>query len=165
MPKRFFIPGRIFKMMWYEPAPEAQTELSPDSKLDKKCQAFGEEAESRPIARYRWFVVVQRRYDHSICFSVTTYKKGASKTSRSDNVAVLYRVTVDPPLPYDDEKFMRTPIAVIVEDPEHYIAPTARLDCKRVYTVEDGMKVKKIGRVHPRWVPVLEKYYQQAVNS
>ena len=40
-------------------------------------------------------------------------------------------------------------MAVIIEDGEQYISPFARLDCGRIYTVEDNLKVMKIGRVHP----------------
>ncbi|KAK4239476.1 hypothetical protein C8A03DRAFT_42884 [Achaetomium macrosporum] len=165
-PKRFFCIGRIFKTVWFEPGgnnmPRVRADLADWS--DKSLAFHGE----RPIARFRWFVVVRRRLHHSLCFSITTFggAKTAHKTSRGrlTDFVVLYSSNVEPPRPYDEEGITRDPIAVIIEDDEQYISPIARLDCSRVYTVEDNLRVMKTGRVHPDSLKLLEEYYQESVS-
>jgi hypothetical protein len=76
---------------------------------------------------------------------------------------VLFRANVPPEPPFDDEDITREPIAIIIEDAEYYISPIARLDCGRIYTVEDNLKVAKVGRVHPNSLPSLEQYYRDIV--
>lgn len=77
---------------------------------------------------------------------------------------VLYSASVEPPEPYPEEGITREPVAVIIEDEEQNISPVARLDCSRLYTVEDGGYAVKIGRVHPDSLPTLEGYYQQCLE-
>jgi hypothetical protein len=163
-PKRFFCTGRIFSTVWFEPSTEdvAQREPKPGT-WSNDCPAFHGQ---KPVARFRWFVVVKRRSHHSLCFTVTTYAgKAASKTNRgrAGDHAVLHRANVQPDPPFDDEDITREPIAIIIEDAEYYISPTARLDCGRIYTVEDNLKVAKVGRVHPQDLHLLEQYYKDIV--
>jgi hypothetical protein len=129
---------------------------------DKSLPFHGE----KPIARFRWFIVVRRRLHHSLCFSITTFGgKGASKTSRGRpmDYVVLHSSEVSPARPYDEEQITRDSIAMIIEDEKQYISPIARLDCGRIYTVEDSLRVMKVGRVHPKHLPRLEEYYTESV--
>ncbi|KAL2256297.1 hypothetical protein VTK26DRAFT_1883 [Humicola hyalothermophila] len=209
-PKRFFSIGRIFKAVWFEPSqlssPSPPTTTTrrqqPGEQWSATCEPFHG---ARPVARFRWFVVVRRRAQHTLCFNITTFsgrrrggggggvrsnhnsnKKNttasaatppaaaATNTSSrtggggggggggSDHV-VLHSAAVEPPRPYDEEGITRDPIAVIIEDEEQYISPVARLDCGRVYTVEDGLATFKIGRVHPDYLPLLEQYYRESM--
>jgi len=162
--KRFFCTGRIFATVWFEPSTEDVVQQQPKPRMwSSDCPAFHGQ---RPVAKIRWFVVVKRRLYHSLCFTVTTYAgKGASRTSRSraGDHAVLFRANVQPEPPYDDEDITRDPIAIIIEDAEYYISPIARLDCGRIYTVEDNLKVAKVGRVHPNSLSSLEQYYRDIV--
>ncbi|KAJ4298419.1 hypothetical protein N0V88_003449 [Collariella sp. IMI 366227] len=145
-PKRFFCFGRIFKTIWFDASSSSET----------------------PVARYRWFVVVRRRAQRSLCFNITTYKvQGSSGTRapcgmRSDYV-VLHSANIEPPRPYEAEGITKDPIAIIIEGREQFVAPVARLDCGRVFTVEDSMKVMKVGRVHPGSIGLLEEYYTECV--
>ncbi|KAK3311516.1 uncharacterized protein B0T15DRAFT_482519 [Chaetomium strumarium] len=172
-PKRFFCAGRIFKTVWFEPGgntmPRARTDLAEWS--DRSLPFHGE----RPIARFRWFVVVRRRLHHSLCFSITTFGGGfkppTMKTTkarkshgRQADFVVLHSASVEPPRPYDEEGITREPIAIIIEDDEQYISPIARLDCSRIYTVEDSLRVMKTGRVHPESLPLLNEYYKESVS-
>jgi hypothetical protein len=128
------------------------------------CPPFYEE---KPYGKFRWFVVVRKRLHHSLCLSITTFGgKTASKTSRgrSKDFVVLYPHTIEPPEPFPEEGIARQPIAVIIEEAEQLLAPTARLDCARIYTVEDNVKVMKIGRVHQESLKDLEAYYQESVR-
>ena len=77
---------------------------------------------------------------------------------------MLYSCAIEPPAPFPEEGIVRPPIAVIIEDGEQFISPLARLDCGRVYTVEDNLKVMKIGRVQPESLPKLEEYFRESVD-
>jgi hypothetical protein len=166
-PKRFFTPGRVFQTVWFEPAtPDAAKRQQPGESWTSQCEPPFHGV--RPAGRFRYFVVVRHRLHHSLCFSVTTAargNKGAAKSSRGlgEDYVVLHNGTVEPALPGEHEGITRTPIAVIIEDENQYIAPTARLDCGRIYTVEHHLHVSKIGRVHPQCLDDLESYYRQSV--
>ena len=54
------------------------------------------------------------------------------------------------------------PLAMIVKEKKHVISPFARVDCSRVFTVEDDLKVMKIGRVHPDFHEKMDEYYMKA---
>ncbi|KAL2157954.1 hypothetical protein VTH06DRAFT_5009 [Thermothelomyces fergusii] len=163
-PKKFFQPGRIFAVDWFEPAPAdvVDGKAPPGALVDGVHGPNG----GRAVCKPRWFVVVRRRPHHSLCFRITTYGgPGAPKTNRgrAEDFVVLHRANVRPARPYDDEKITRTPIAVIIEAPDQYISPIARLDCGRIYTVEDNLKVSKIGRVHPSHKDLLNQYFRDSV--
>ncbi|KAK4102808.1 hypothetical protein N658DRAFT_494868 [Parathielavia hyrcaniae] len=172
-PKRFFSVGRIFKTAWFEPG-ATDPPAAPRPKLNAgagagsaeppwstKCPPFHGE---RPIARFRWFVVVRRRLHHSLCFSITTFAGSkAGSRGRPGDYVVLHNSNVEPARPYPEEEITRDPIAVIIEDGEHFIAPIARLDCGRIYTVEDNLRVFKIGRVHPSSLQALDDYYRESM--
>jgi hypothetical protein len=166
-PKRFFCPGRIFATVWFEPGTadllQQQQQQPGPLAWSSACPAFHS---SKPVARFRWFVVVRRRLHHSLCFRITTYGgRSASKTNRgrAGDFVVLHRAGVDPVPPSEGEEITREAIAVIIEDEEHYISPFARLDCGRIYTVEDNLRVAKIGRVQTPSLPLLEGYYRDSV--
>ncbi|KAK4200149.1 hypothetical protein QBC40DRAFT_174631 [Triangularia verruculosa] len=177
-PKRFFVVGRIFKVSWFEPLgcpdpssdpfpPSSPTTTSPIDNYSEACPPFHGE---KPLAKYRWFVVVRRRLHHSLCFSITTYaganKSATNKTARGRDVdfVVLHNCNVKPARPYEEENITRKPVAVIIEDQETFISPIARLDCGRVYTVEDHLRVMKVGRVHPGSLAALEEYFKDSVS-
>ncbi|EAQ90026.1 hypothetical protein CHGG_06645 [Chaetomium globosum CBS 148.51] len=163
-PKRFFCTGRVFATVWFEPSTEDILQQQPKPReWSSVCPAFHGQ---KPVAKIRWFVVVKRRLHHSLCFTITTYAgKAASRTTRgrAGDHAVLFRVGIQPEAPDDDEDITRGPIGIIVEDAEYYISPFARLDCGRIYTVEDNLKVAKVGRVHRDFLPALEQYYRDIV--
>ncbi len=77
---------------------------------------------------------------------------------------VLHSASTEPAEPYDEEGITRRPVAVIIEDEKQFISPVARLDCSRLYTVEDGGSAVKIGRVHPESLDDLEEYYKACVE-
>ncbi|GAB1312377.1 hypothetical protein MFIFM68171_02587 [Madurella fahalii] len=163
-PKRFFGVGRIFKTVWFEPCPKdmpsGRTELD---QWSSRCPGFHGQ---KPITRFRWFVVVRRRQHHSLCFSITTFGgAGAAKNNRGrpSDYVVLHSSAIEPEAPYEEENITREPIAVIIEDDEQLISPKARLDCGRIYTVEDGLPVMKVGRVLPASLPLLEEYYKDSM--
>ncbi|KAL1842812.1 hypothetical protein VTJ49DRAFT_4141 [Mycothermus thermophilus] len=172
-PKRFFTPGRIFKTVWFEPSPTTNT--TTNSKPQPQPQTWTSQCPAfhgaKPLARFRWFVVVRRRPHYSLCFSITTAAASvaaatyntANGITRTSDYVVLHNANVEPACPLPAENITHRPLAVIIEDSRQFIAPIARLDCGRVYTVEDHLPVAKIGRVHREYLDQLEEYYKQSV--
>ncbi len=163
-PRRFFEEGRIIKTVWFEPAGEGAPGRRADLEWTDDCPPFHE---TKPHAKFRWFVVVRKRLHHSLCFSITTFVgTGSVKTrrGRAEDFVVLYSAEIEPPKPYPEENITRDPIAIIIEDDEQYISPLARLDCSRIYTVEHNLKMMKIGRVHADSMPQLEEYFKMSVE-
>lgn len=164
-PKRFFSVGRIFKTIWFEPrgsdTPVRRADLEwSDSFV---TPFYGK----KPVAKFRWFVVARKRLNHSLCFSITTFAgpgTAKSRRGRAIDFVVLHSSDIPPPDTYDEEGIVRPPIGVIIEEDEHYISPLARLDCSRLYTVEDDLEVMKIGRVNPDSLADLENYYLECVK-
>jgi hypothetical protein len=164
-PKRFYAIGRIFKTVWFEPSPQqGPSTADPDVDWTAACPAFHEE---KPFAKFRWFVVVRKRLHHSLCFAITTFGgKGATKASRgrARDFVVLYPHGIEPPEPWPEEGIDRDPLAVIIEEGQQFLSPAARVDCGRIYTVEDNLRVMKIGRIHPDSLANLEECYKESVD-
>ncbi|KAB5547037.1 hypothetical protein GE09DRAFT_198696 [Coniochaeta sp. 2T2.1] len=164
-PKRFFAIGRIFKAVWFEPGTQQQSPTAdPEVNWTAACPAFHEE---KPFAKFRWFIVVRKRLHHSLCFTITTFGgRGATKASRgrAKDFVVLYPAVIEPPDPWPEEEIERNPLAVIIEEGQQYLSPAARVDCGRIYTVEDNIRVMKIGRIHPDSLGDLEEYYKESVK-
>ncbi|KAB5559829.1 hypothetical protein GE09DRAFT_70106 [Coniochaeta sp. 2T2.1] len=164
-PRRFFAIGRIFKAVWFEPGTQQQSATAdPEVNWTAACPAFHEE---KPFAKFRWFIVVRKRLHHSLCFTITTFGgRGATKASRgrAKDFVVLYPAVIEPPDPWPEEEIERNPLAVIIEEGQQYLSPAARVDCGRIYTVEDNIRVMKIGRIHPDSLGDLEEYYKGSVE-
>ncbi|KAK4206527.1 hypothetical protein QBC37DRAFT_328863 [Rhypophila decipiens] len=163
-PKRFFQVGRIFAVVWFEPGGDNPPGRKADLEWTTECPKYHGE---KPIAKYRWFVVVRKRLHHSLCFNITTIgPKGPRKADRgrSQDFVVLHNSNVEPSKPFEVEGITRDPIAVIIEAGEESISPWARLDCGRIYTVEDHLRVMKIGRIHTASLPLLETYFKESVS-
>jgi hypothetical protein len=160
-PKRFFAVGRIFKTVWFEPVGQQEPARADD--WSAACPSFHGE---KPCAKFRWFVVVRKRLHHSLCFAITTFGgRGATQASRgrARDFVVLFPADIEPPEPWPEEDIVREPLAVIIEEGQQYLSPAARVDCGRIYTVEDSLRVMKIGRIHPDSLDDLEAYYKESV--
>lgn len=163
-PRRFYQPGKIFKTVWFEPEGSHNQTSRADLEWTASCPPFYDQ---KPSAKFRWFVVVRRRLHHSLCFPITSYGgKWATNGNkgRPRDFVVLYPAAIEPPEPYPEEDIVRKPIGIIIEKDEEYISPTARLDCGRIYTIEDTVSVMKIGRVQQASLDKLEAYYLESVR-
>ncbi|KAK3951151.1 hypothetical protein QBC32DRAFT_371407 [Pseudoneurospora amorphoporcata] len=165
-PRKFFTKGRIFKTVWFEPFGEfSGSSRARPSELayHESCPNYSDTGE-KPYGRYRWFVVIRKQLHHSLCFAIVNggAKSMAKNRARGEHLAVLYSTSVPPPEPDKEEGIVFGPLAVIMEEGKQNISPLARLDCSRVFTVEDDLRVMKIGRVHPDFHEKLDEYYRKA---
>ncbi|KHE83041.1 hypothetical protein GE21DRAFT_553 [Neurospora crassa] len=163
-PRRFFTKGRIFKTVWFEPFGDYSASLCARPAAlacPESCPNYSKE---KPYEHFRWFVVIRKQLHHSLCFAIVNggAKSMAKNRARGEHLAVLYSTSVPPAEPDKEEGIVFGPLAVILEEGKQNISPLARLDCSRVFTVEDDLKVMKIGRVHPDFHGKLDEYYYEA---
>ncbi len=147
--------------MWFEPG-NGGGGRDVSASYRSACPSF---YGHRPAARFRYFVAVRRHAHHTLCLLVTTFAVGGGGGKRrkaAGDCAVLHPAAVEPPEPHPTEGILpRTPLAVVIDErAREFISPFARLDCSRVYTVEDDARVLKIGRVHRDSLALLEQYFR-----
>ncbi|KAK3312604.1 hypothetical protein B0H66DRAFT_595156 [Apodospora peruviana] len=152
------IPGLTMRRKYALPLRKAEQDWTDD------CPAY---REVKPIVKFRWFIVVRKRLRHSLCFNITTIgPNGVRKVDRGQamDFVVLHNANIEPSEPFEEESIMRLPITVIIEASEESISPWARLDCGRIYTVENNLRVLKLGQVHPDSLLRLEEYFTANVS-
>ncbi|KAL8291051.1 hypothetical protein RB600_006504 [Gaeumannomyces tritici] len=95
---------------------------------------------------------------------VVLYSAAAAAAAAGTSGEAPTGPTPRPPSPMEGEGIDRAPLGVIIEDGAQAISPLARLDCGRIYTVEDNVKVMKIGRIHTDGLKKLDEYFRESVS-
>ncbi|KAG4027280.1 hypothetical protein MFRU_031g00290 [Monilinia fructicola] len=142
-PSRFFSIGRVFMMLWTEPA---RQEFPSGGSSHYSTTYLGGQAFS---GIRRFVVVANGGRGNAICCPIHTYSgRGTSKPNLSDKNmhAAAYSHTEEPQL-LAEEELMIEPFPIIVEDAEAKIHPMSRINFSKVYTVEYYVRVCNIGRV------------------
>ena len=141
-PHRFFKVGRVFKVLWTEPAGNT----SDDEESFVGTSKYGE----RIYSKIRRFVVVRDQSGHCTCLPLTTYG-GQGVMKRGVNAkdhAVVYSEGERPRfMPGEERKMNKKPLRIKIEDPMEKIDPMTRINFSKAYTVEHNVKVVKIGRI------------------
>ncbi|TVY13980.1 hypothetical protein LARI1_G008742 [Lachnellula arida] len=158
--RKFWKVGRVFMMLWTEPAAEGSTRNGTHySKVWLDQGVYSE---------IRRFVVLKEGYGNSICSPVHTYNGQATlkpnlperqqhaiiHTSRDCPPEHSYRLT-DGTLV--KENLSKDPIRVRREQsgPEGDLGACSRLNYSKIYTVEHYIRVLNIGMVESNWIPSL----------
>ncbi|KAH8784188.1 hypothetical protein F5882DRAFT_404532 [Hyaloscypha sp. PMI_1271] len=155
-PARFFQIGRVFKMLWTEPAGETAADT------DKEYYhpvGYGQLS----FTKMRRFVVVRKRLHSCLCLAISTYggQGAAKKDSRSQDHTAVYSSKDSLP---QDVGFIKEPISIIIEEPSETIDPKSMIDFGRVYTVEHNVKVLNVGRL-PKWdKKCLDQYFTETIG-
>ncbi|KUJ17188.1 uncharacterized protein LY89DRAFT_685117 [Mollisia scopiformis] len=151
--KRFWKVGRVFKMVWTEPA-------RPNAGLNNgqyESVWLGETV----FSEIRLFVVVGEGYGNVICSPIHTYSGQATlKPNLPDRQqhAIIY-TSARPPeerWQYDTngnvvrEELTKDPIRVVrdLDDEESDLGDLARINYAKIYTIEKYVRVLNIGKVH-----------------
>jgi hypothetical protein len=155
-PARFFQIGRVFKMLWTEPAGETAADT------DKEYYhpvGYGQLS----FSKMRRFVVVRKRLHSCLCLAISTYggQGAAKKDSRSQDHAVVYSSKDTLP---QDIRFGKEPISIIIEEPSETIDPKSVIDFGRVYTVEHNVKVLNVGRLAGSDKKRLDQYFTETIG-
>jgi hypothetical protein len=153
-PKKFFGKGRIFATLWPEPA-------GPSTRDNRHVVRglFGQSIFSK-IER---FVVLRNMPTHCLCLPIHTYSGRADQkySSRPQDHYFVFPAGDG----WDASRLGRKELPVVVEDEEFDIKyPQARVDCSKIYTVEHYVKVRKIGRIDKKGLPLLEECFRLALD-
>ncbi|ORY18199.1 hypothetical protein BCR34DRAFT_554381 [Clohesyomyces aquaticus] len=158
----FFRRGRVFKMLWTEPAGRdapGNTRGSTHFSLVR----FNETAYSE----IRRFVVLQNKGTFSQCIPVQTYRgQGATKRGLVvEDHAIIY--TADPgigaPTPFEGEDITKHPIRVQSSSGEQ-LESASRVNFGKPYAVEHNCKVMDVGIVGDEHIHLLVGYFRQAMD-
>ncbi|KAI7220308.1 hypothetical protein KC333_g2407 [Hortaea werneckii] len=145
---RFFKPGRVFLVLWTEPAGTLSKGACSE---DVVTARFGE----RAFSRIRRFVVVRAANSYCSALPIVTYSgRGVGKPGvKKSEHCIKYTghsspVPLREEIPRDGEAGMRLiSIRVIPDDHVTKLDPVSRLDLGKPYTINHNIKVKAFGQV------------------
>ncbi|KAK4506244.1 hypothetical protein PRZ48_004209 [Zasmidium cellare] len=159
----FFCIGRVFLVLWVEPAGGSVNSSSTSLVLGQ-----GQHNE-RVFSKVRRFVVIREGNTYCSAVPITTYggqgvaKRGVAK----DEHAIIYTGREPPSLapqemPGRTEMAMR-PIAirVVPDDKAETLDPYSRIDFGKVHTIQHNIKVRPFGKVHASSMIALHAQFQQ----
>jgi hypothetical protein len=166
-PKEFFKLGRVFLVLWSEPA--SGTSRITNWEKGTVINHLGE----RVFSKVRRFVVIREGGTYCNALPINTYTgKGVAKPSvnKSEHV-IIFTGSVAPPqtqaeMPRRGEAPMQSiPIQVDLDSQDERFDPMSRLDLGGVTKVEHNIKVKALGKVNKRSEDALRKQYANVQNS
>jgi hypothetical protein len=148
--KKFFAVGRVFLVLWSEPANRLGTVTSEEPGI--VLNHLGE----RVFSKVRRFVVVREGNGSCTALPISTYGgRGVAKAGVNKAEHVIIYTGNTPPQPQKSESPRRgekgmglAPIRVDPESPEDQLDPMARLDLAAVHTVRHDIKAKPVGIVN-----------------
>jgi hypothetical protein len=156
----FFVPGRVFKMLWIEPAGQANPGRTRNSTHFSTVR-FGEQAYSE----IRRFVVVRNKGTFSQCIPVQTYKgRGATKPGIVMQDHGVIHTTPEAPNLLPGE--FLTKYSIRVQPTAHEILePQSRVNYGKAYAVEHNVKVLDVGMVIDNHRYLIESYFDSAMRG
>ena len=167
--KKFFKEGRVFLILWTEPAgePTATTKVTerqgPEVTTGITTGLYGE----RVFSKVRRFVVIREGDMFCSALPIMTYGgRGVSKPGvRKSDHAIIFTGTSAPQpredeLPGRDEEPMRgRPIFVVPDETNTSLDPMSRIDLVKIHTINHNLKVKSFGFVHPNYIEALKTQF------
>jgi len=157
--KAFFVPGRVFYILWSEPAGQMPSE-SPVTGMSGAFTvvSFNEYT----YTEIRRFLVIKAASHHSLCLPIATYRQyGTSRRHDAKDHSIIY--TDKEPNPLQGENLNKRAIKV---DPEagETLDETSRLNYSQTYTVQHNVKVKKLGKVTKDHMAYVKLYWKAALG-
>ncbi|GAB1740395.1 hypothetical protein NU219Hw_g5500t1 [Hortaea werneckii] len=163
---QFFVPGRVFLVLWPEPAgtPERRTQVTDAGILGQ-----------REFSRVRRFVVVRAATSYCSALPIVSYGgRGVGKpgVKKSEHCIIYTGQSAPVPLreeiPQRGESGMRlVSIRVIPNDATARLDPASRLDLGKPHTISHNIRVKAFGQVDASHLAALlsEFYLVWSVTS
>ncbi|CAO2654008.1 Nn.00g107410.m01.CDS01 [Neocucurbitaria sp. VM-36] len=156
----FFVLGRVFKMLWTEPAGQANPGKTRNSTHFSTVR-FGEQAYSE----IRRFVVVRNKGNFSQCIPIQTYKgQGATKSGIVMSDHGVIHTSVPAPNLLPGEYLNKYSIQVIPTENE-ILEPQSRVNYGKAYAVEHNVKVLDIGMVMEGHKYLIQSYFDSAMRG
>ncbi|KAM3068124.1 hypothetical protein ACMFMG_011173 [Clarireedia jacksonii] len=174
--RAFWKEGRVFMMLWTEPAGENKSGLRGTKNFSHISIVYlGGEV----YTEIRRFVVIKDAYGSASCLAIHTYSnQGTLKANLpdADNHAIIFTSPQCPPLhsQYDQNGILQTeqlskdPIKVRSElhnDPDGDLGKMSRLNYTKVYTVEKDVRILNIGMVEGKSMNALRTDSPLKLNS
>lgn len=154
-PRNFFKVGKVFRVLWSEPAGDQNTLVS----ALEKGTSFGRFGET-VFSKVRRFVVIKEGYTFCGAIPIVTYgRRGVTKpgVTKSEHGIIYTGRTAPDPMPEEaparGEQPMRPdPICVNTDNREDKLDQLSRIDYGKVYTIEHNVKVQAFGEVRSKSV-------------
>lgn len=163
--RRFFREGRVFLVLWAEPAGGNSTLVSKETVVNHLGELV--------YSKIRRFVVIREGENYCSALPIATYTgRGVSKsTTRKSEHVVIYTGRQVPSirsdeLPQPGELGMRDhPIRVDPDKPTDKLDPMSRLDLAGVHTIQHNVKVKPFGTVNGSDLTALKQQFKLVWNK
>ncbi|PQE22094.1 heterokaryon incompatibility protein [Rutstroemia sp. NJR-2017a BVV2] len=156
-PARFFTLGRVFMMLWTEPAGR-QPNSNPASERSRFSEVI---LGSHAYSEIRRFVVIKPGKGHCLCSPIHTYRgRGTLKegVNPKEHAAIYLKSKGVELLP--GEKLTIEPFPLILENEKNVqIDISSRINFGKIYTVEHNVRVLNVGRIDPTSVPRLGQLF------
>ncbi|KAF2232181.1 hypothetical protein EV356DRAFT_578594 [Viridothelium virens] len=162
---RFFTIGRVFQMLWTEPASQPNNPNAPRTRGSTHFSVvqYGE----RAFSEIRRFIVVQPGERHSLCVPIQTYGNRGVTNRGSDAVhhAIAYTQGQTPPILLPGERITKYPIPIVPDTVVSELAnlgERSRINFSKTYTIEHNVKVCGTGKVSRNYEHLLGTYWRNA---
>ncbi|KAF2740102.1 hypothetical protein EJ04DRAFT_548599 [Polyplosphaeria fusca] len=147
-PRHYFKRGRVFAVVWYEPAG------SPES--ERAMEVY---------VKIRRFVVIRQRANAAVCLAIHTYRgQGTKKAGVLFNDHCALVAAGDEAQIQAGEELSTNPLYVKVEDPGIAIDPMSRVNIGSIHSIQHGQKVKNIGRLLADSLRQMEEYFMESLK-
>ncbi|KAF1832445.1 hypothetical protein BDW02DRAFT_649110 [Decorospora gaudefroyi] len=158
---RFYVPGRVFKMLWIEPAGIQSPGKTRGSTHYSYTVKYGEQA----YCEIRRFVVVRNRGTFSQCIPIQTYRgQGATKRGLIIADHGIIHTSEQAPGLLPGEYITKSSIRVEATGNET-LHPASRINYGKPYAVEHNVKVLDIGMVTEGHRYLIPAYFQMAMQG
>lgn len=167
-PRNFFTIGKVFLVLWAEPAGETATQLT----AYEPGLTIGIHGQ-KVFSKVRRFVVIRPSDRYCTCLPITTYnRQGVAKMGvKKSEHSIIFTGRI-PPDPRITEKAQRgeegmrpQAIRVDVDDPSWKLDEMSRLDYGGVHTIQHNIKVKSFGKVNPKSMNALLHQFGNVWNG
>ncbi|MCJ1265487.1 hypothetical protein MMC22_005367 [Lobaria immixta] len=141
--RRFFTPGRVFKLYWAAP----RGSNAPQSEPEGSVFNCGPHVH----AKIQRFVVVKPDHSqgYSYCLPISTNKgQGAAKKGlRQEEHTIVYTSPEAPLKLASETRLHKTPIKIDLVNPSEKLDPCSRLNLGKFYPVEHNVRVCEVGEI------------------
>ncbi|KAK5719519.1 hypothetical protein LTR15_008043 [Elasticomyces elasticus] len=170
----FYIRGRVFRVLWAEPAGEGSADIESfvqnDQDVPNDNSGFTRGRHGQSVySKARRFVVIREGDYYCSVLPITSYgKQGVGKqgVKKSEHSIIYSHKPVPQPLPSErperGEAGMRIHAIQVTPDvATEKLDPLLRLDYGKVYTVHHNVKVESYGVVHPNSMDFLLSQWEE----
>lgn len=168
-PRSFFRVGRVFLVLWVEPAGENATMITSRVRNDRAPDPslgtgrFGEHI----FSKVRRFVVIRESGHFCSALPIASYhRQGVAKPGIIKHEHGIIFSGKNPPepreneLPLRGEQGMRSrAIRIIADDPTDTLDIMSRIDYAKISSVQYNIKCKPLGQVHQKSIEALQSQF------